>query len=91
VRTDGKEVFLHSNRPGGIGNNDIWTSTRRTIHDPWSTPVNLGAPWNSTANENQPSISNDGRTLLFSSNRPGGVGGNDLWISTRTPSGKEVP
>jgi hypothetical protein len=91
VRTDGKEVFLHSNRVGGLGGNDIWTSTRRNIREPWSTPVDLGAPWNTTVNENQPSLSNDGRTLLFSSNRPGGLGGNDLWISTRTPSGKEVP
>jgi hypothetical protein len=32
-----------------------------------------------------PTLSFDGRTLVFASNRPGGVGGNDLWISTRVP------
>jgi len=49
--------------------------------------VNLGTPINTTASEQQPSLSGDGRTLLFASNRPGGLGGTDIWMSTRTPSG----
>ena len=86
VRADGREVLFHSNRSGGLGF-DMWMSTRRSVHDPWSTPVNLGAPLNSAATDLQPSWSHDGRTLLFASNRPGGSGGQDLWMSTRTPSG----
>jgi hypothetical protein len=88
VRTDGREIFFQSSRVGGLGGFDLWTSTRRSAHEPWSAPVNLGAPLNTAFTDFQPTLSKDGRTLLFSSNRTGGFGGNDLWISTRTPNGR---
>jgi len=84
MRKDGREIFFSSDRAGGSGGFDIYTSTRRSVHEPWSAPVNLGA-LNTTSNDMQPSLSADGRTLVFSSNRPGGFGANDLWISTRSP------
>ena len=87
VRTDGRELMFYSNRPGGLGLTDLWVSTRSNSHAPWSPPENAGAQLNSAFNEVTPSISADGRTLLFASNRPGGLGGNDLYMSTRTPSG----
>lgn len=87
VRKDGREIFIASNRAGGLGGFDLWTSTRRSVHDPWSEIVNVGAVLNTVSAEMQPSLSSDGRTLLFTSNRPGGLGAGDLWISTRTPSG----
>jgi len=90
VRTDGRELMFYSNRPGGLGSTDLWVSTRSNSHEPWSPPENPGAPLNSAFSEVTPSISADGRTLIFGSNRPGGVGGNDLYISTRTSSGKEL-
>ena len=89
VRKDGREIFFASfNRAGGLGAFDLWTSTRRSVHEPWSLPVNLGAPLNTTSTDQQPSLTSDARTLLFASDRPGGFGANDLWISTRTPSGR---
>ena len=92
VRKDGREIFFASSRVvGGVGGLDLWTSARRSVHEPWSSPVNLGALLNTTTTDQQPSLSSNGRTLVFSSNRPGGFGGNDLWMSTRTPSGQEVP
>src|ERR1044071_4199406 len=54
---------------------------------PWSAPQNLGAIVNSSANDQQPAISRDGLTLYISSNRPGGSGGLDLWVSHRTSLG----
>jgi hypothetical protein len=90
VREDGREVVFHSSRPGGLGLFDLYVSTRRSVHEPWSTPVSLGT-LNSTANDGQPTLSFDGRTVVFFSNRLGGLGGNDLWLSTRTPSGREAP
>jgi hypothetical protein len=87
VRKDGREIFFASLRVGGLGRFDLWTSTRRSVHEPWSAPVNVGTPVNTTVNDQQPSLSSDGRTLLFTSDRAGGLGGNDLWISTRTTSG----
>jgi hypothetical protein len=86
LRSDGREVFFFSTRPGGVGGADLWTSTRRSVHDPWTPPVNPGAPLNSAAAEQQPSLSG-GRSLLFASSRSGGFGGTDIWVSTRTPSG----
>ena len=49
----------------------------------WGTAVNLGPNVNSTANDLGASISADGLTLYFSSNRTGGSGGYDLWCTTR--------
>jgi hypothetical protein len=83
VRFDGLEVFLYSNRPGSLGN-DLWASTRETVFDPWSPPVNLGATVNSAVDDQQPHIAADRQTLFFASNRPGSFGGLDLYVTTRT-------
>ena len=92
VGKDGREILFNSIRAGRLGTIDIWVSTRRSVHDPWSTPENLGPPVNiggiPGVGTRDPDLSFDGRLLLFESNRPGGVGGNDLWMSTRPPSGK---
>jgi len=85
---DGRETFFTSPRPGSLGGLDLWTSTRQSIHHAWQTPVNAGVPLNSVFNDVTPNLSFDGRTLIFATNRPGGFGGNDLWMSTRTPSGQ---
>jgi Tol biopolymer transport system component len=79
VRTDGREILFGSTRIHGAGGLDLWIATRRSEHDPWSPPQNL-APLNSAANDQQPSLSNDGRTLLFASDRSGNL---DIWMSTR--------
>ena len=98
VRTDGKEIWFHRGAPaGGLGLADLWVSTRGNANDPWSTPENPGAPLNSAAFEQQPSLSFDGRTLVFTSNRPGSVSAPnglpslDIWMSTRTVNGKGEP
>src|SRR3989442_4884501 len=49
----------------------------------WSEPVNLGAVVNSNVLDAAPTLSKDGLSLYFTSNRPGGFGGNDLWASHR--------
>jgi hypothetical protein len=81
IRHDGREVFFHSDRPGSAGN-DLWTSTRATDSDPWSTPVNVGPPLSTPASETTPGLSATGETLYFTSNRPGSLG-DDIWMSTR--------
>ena len=82
TRHDGRELFFFSGRPGGLGV-DLWTSTRETTLDPWSTPVNLGATVNSVFAETVPNLSSDAEALFFASNRPG-FGGTDLYVTTRT-------
>jgi len=82
VRKDGLEVVFDSNRNGGLGGQDIWSSTRDSVEDEWSPPVNLTSV-NSSFAETRASLSWDALTLTFGSNRPGGEGMADVYQSTR--------
>ena len=91
IRRDGLEIFLASNRPGSLDNTlDLWVSTRESIREPWSQPVNLGVVVNGgvvapfTINDAGPALSFDGTTLFFQSVRTGTVGNFDLYMATRT-------
>jgi beta-lactamase regulating signal transducer with metallopeptidase domain len=79
ISADGRMLFFHSNRPGGLGSWDIWVTMRETKNAEWSAPMNLGPPVNSSDRDGNPCISADGSTLFFWSTRPGGSGGEDLW------------
>jgi WD40-like Beta Propeller Repeat len=81
VRKDGREIVFASARKAGAGQ-DIWSSTRRRVHDPWSEPVNLGEAVNTPDNETRPSLSRDGTRLYFGRG-PAPVGPADIHVSTR--------
>ena len=83
IRNDGLEMFLTSNRDGGFGLIDLWVATRESTSDVWSTPTNLGPTINTAYNDGGPALSCDGTTLYFYSERPGGSGGRDLYVTTR--------
>jgi len=57
--------------------------SRAQKYSEWSTPINLGPTVNSTAMDRAPAISKDGLSLYFASNRLGGVGGEDIYVSQR--------
>jgi hypothetical protein len=59
--------------PGGYGEGDLWVSRRATKQDPWGEPENLGQTVNSPDTEDTPSISPDGLSLYFMSDRGGGI------------------
>ncbi len=72
VRHDGLFVVFDSTRPGTLGGPDIFVATRERLRAGWSTPRHLPAPINSAASESRASLSWDGKTMYFGSNRPGG-------------------
>jgi len=76
---DGLLLLLESDRPGGYGQRDVWVSTRPTRDAPWSQCVNLGPPINTAALDQEAYIGPDGSVLYFTSSRPDGVGGLDIW------------
>lgn len=79
---DGRFVYFCSDRPGGSGGDDIWRVAVRG--QGFGAPVNLGPAINSAGKEFAPMLSPDGRILLFSSDRPGGAGGHDLFTARRS-------
>jgi Tol biopolymer transport system component len=87
VSRDGKTFYMASVRDGGLGGIDIWVSTRASVDDPWGVPVNAGAPVNSAANDFCPTISRDGHLFYFVSNRGGGCGGDDIYVTRLRPDG----
>ncbi len=80
-------------RPGGYGMADIWITTKQTSErNPegyWSEPQNLGPIVNSSSFDTLPCISADSLLLFFLSNRPGGYGDNDLWMTRRRSRDEE--
>jgi Tol biopolymer transport system component len=84
LRRDGLEIFFFSTRPGGLGMQDLYSASRSSVKEPWSTPVNLGPLVNSAAPDTRPSLSWDGTTLYFGSGRPGGEGDSDHYVTTRS-------
>jgi len=78
-----KIMVFASNRPGGLGGFDLYYSQFQ--NGQWSTPVNFGPEINSSSDEYRPVLSSDeeftNNFLIFSSNRPGGKGGFDLYFT----------
>ncbi|MHC4702165.1 MAG: TolB family protein, partial [Planctomycetota bacterium] len=88
ISPDGLSLYFGSDRPGGSGGKDLWVTMRTTVSAPWGQPVNLGPTVNSSAWDSCPSISADGSSLYFESQRPGGSGNDDIWVTSRsTPDG----
>ena len=83
LSSDGLTIIFYSDRPGSLGEDDLWMTTRASAFDPWQPPENLGPTINSSYGDGGPSVSADGLTLFFGSNRPGGFGSADLHMTTR--------
>ncbi len=87
ISADGKLlVFTACDHKGGQGGCDIFYTEVRT--NAWTRPQSLGTTINTKASETLPSLSADGRTLIFASNRKGGKGNKDLWMSQRRSDGR---
>ncbi|MFA6233804.1 MAG: OmpA family protein [Bacteroidota bacterium] len=79
-------VFTGCDRPDSFGDCDLYIA--EYIGGSWRNVKNLGTNVNSPSWDSQPTISPDGMILFFSSERPGGSGGTDLWMSSRPYGGE---
>lgn len=87
ISADGRKIiFTSCGDRGYSGNCDLFESIKTGEH--WSKPVNLGPNVNSGDWESHPTLSADGRTLYFVSDRRGGFGRNDIWYTTLAENGK---
>ena len=80
---------LYFTRYRGPNDDDIYTARRENAEDPWEPTESVGNLVNSTSSENTGTLSDDGLTMIFGSRRPDGVGGWDLWQSTRVDTNSE--
>jgi serine/threonine protein kinase len=84
ISADGLTLYFHSDRRGAIGRNDLLATTRATKRGRWGLPANLGPTVNSPGIDSQPCILADDLVLLFGSDRTGGLGGHDIYITRRS-------
>lgn len=77
-----KVIIMAIEQKDTRGDQDLYVSFQKS-QDKWSTPINMGFVINSVAADFAPFLSDDGKTLYFSSNRDGGLGGCDIYRSSR--------
>jgi outer membrane protein OmpA-like peptidoglycan-associated protein len=82
VSADNQMLYFVSDRPGGYGGRDIYRCVKLP-NGTWSLATNLGPTINTEFDEDAPFIHPDGVTLFYSSNGPKGMGGFDIFYSTR--------
>jgi LPXTG-motif cell wall-anchored protein len=87
ISHNNKKLYFTSNRKGTYGGLDIYVSSRDSTGD-WGSAVNLGPVINTPYNEESPFLSEDDKTLFFSSRGHFNMGGYDIFYSTLLPNGE---
>lgn len=87
ISHNGKKLYFTSNRKGTYGGLDIYVSGRDSTGD-WGPATNLGPVINTKYNEETPFLTNDDRTLYFSSRGHFNMGGYDIFYSTLLDNGQ---
>jgi outer membrane protein OmpA-like peptidoglycan-associated protein len=86
ISADGRLLFFTACfRPENYGSCDLYFAEKEG--DEWTVAMNMGSLINTEFWDAQPAISPDGKTLYFTSNRPGGKGSSDLWKTERGEDG----
>jgi len=87
--TQAGTLYFSSNREGSLGQNDVYRARR--VDGAWTAPENLGPPINTSGREFDPFIAPDESYLIFASERPGGLGRSDLYLSVHREDGSWAP
>lgn len=82
ISPDGNRLYFSSNRKGGYGGLDIYYSELDTAGN-WGAAINMGPVINTPYHEDTPFITDDGKTLFFSSRGHYNMGGYDIFYSSR--------
>jgi Tol biopolymer transport system component len=85
ISPDGNMLLFDSDRPGGHGGRDLWSS--RKTRDGWSEPVNLGPTVNSAKDETHAFVTQDGKTLYFAGDSRTGDGDHVIYACDRSDGG----
>lgn len=88
LSADGNTLYYDAKLPGGYGGTDIWYSTYDKKGKTWSQPINAGPSINTAGSEGFPYMSDDDKTLYFSSNTHLGMGGLDIFKAEKDANGK---
>lgn len=89
IHPDQKTLFFTSDGHNGMGGRDIFMS--KLVNDKWSSPENMGYPVNTTANDNYFTLIADGTRAYFSSDRKGGLGGQDIYYLDMPEESANIP
>jgi len=82
---DGLTIYFTSNRPEGLGGDDLWFATRESVDSQWEDPQNMGA-LNTASNDSLPFLSPNEHVMYFHSDRIGGCAQGmqgDIWMARR--------
>lgn len=89
IHADGRTMYFISDGHLGLGANDIFIT--RLFNDTWSKPLNLGVPINTPKNELGIIVERTGETAYYTSDREGGMGGQDLYSFTLPEQFRPIP
>ena len=83
--SDGLTLMFSPVSRGGRKQHDLYFATRPSTDAPFQKVVAIGGAINTVSNEYRPCLAESGTVLYFYSNRPGGLGHADIWVSRRVP------
>ncbi len=89
IHPDQRLLFFTSDGHNTIGGRDIFKT--QLVNGSWIKPMNMGYPINTTANDNYFTLTADGRNGYFSSDRKGGVGGQDIYTLAMPEDAGTIP
>ncbi len=89
IHPNKKLLFFTTDGHSGMGKNDIYKTELK--NDDWTTPKNMGYPINSTSNDNYFTLIADGSRGYFSSDRKGGLGGQDIYVMDMPENYETIP